>query len=190
MLVVMTSIEGTLPARDRILAAAARLFYRDGLRATGVDRIIAESGVAKMSFYRHFPAKADLIRAFLDHRHDYWMGWLRERVERDFGRRGLAALADALQEWFEEPGFRGCAFINAVAEGGDAGRDVAVRHKDELARYVEELAARLGRRDAKVIAAKAMILIEGAIVRAQMGFAAEAGPLLREMLQDLQDAPA
>ena len=59
----------TLPARERILVTAHELFYRDGLRATGIDRLIAESGVAKLTFYRHFPSKDDLIRTFLDYRH-------------------------------------------------------------------------------------------------------------------------
>src|SRR6218665_2250806 len=64
-----------LPARDRILVTAHQLFYRDGIRATGIDRIIAESGVAKLTFYRHFPSKDDLVLAFLDYRHDRWLAW-------------------------------------------------------------------------------------------------------------------
>ena len=63
---------GTPSARDRILRTAHDLFYRDGIRATGIDRVIAESGVAKLTFYRHFPSKNDLIRAYLDYRHQRW----------------------------------------------------------------------------------------------------------------------
>jgi len=70
----------TPSARDRILETAQRLFYRHGIRAVGVDRIIAESGVAKMSFYRHFPSKRDLVIAFLERRHRFWMDWFTRRV--------------------------------------------------------------------------------------------------------------
>jgi AcrR family transcriptional regulator len=161
-------MQETLPARDRILATALRLFYRDGLRATGIDRIIAESGVAKMSFYRHFPAKADLVRAFLAARHERWMSRFTEAVERRFEKDGLAALAGALAEWFADEDFRGCAFINTVAESGHE-FPLAIEHKRDLAAYVETLAKRLDLPSPARIAAKAMIVIEGAIIRAQMG---------------------
>ena len=72
----------TLPARERILVTAHELFYRDGLRATGIDRIIAESGVAKLTFYRHFPSKDALIRTFLDYRHERWMAWFVDALGR------------------------------------------------------------------------------------------------------------
>jgi AcrR family transcriptional regulator len=157
-----------LSARDRILATALRLFYRDGIRATGIDRIIAESGVAKMSFYRHFPSKADLVRAFLAARHERWMGWFTAAVERRFEKDGLAAIAGALSDWFAEEDFRGCAFINTVAESG-ADYPAAIEHKRELEAYVSTLAQRLSLPCPATVAAKAMIVIEGTIVRAQMG---------------------
>ena len=77
-----------LPARERILVTAHALFYRDGIRATGVDRLIAESGVAKLTFYRHFPSKDDLVRAFLDYRHERWMAWLVDALGRHGARPG------------------------------------------------------------------------------------------------------
>ncbi|HFJ8955946.1 TPA: TetR/AcrR family transcriptional regulator, partial [Serratia liquefaciens] len=64
-----------LPPRQRILLTAHDLFYRDGVRATGIDRIISESGVAKVTFYRHFPSKNELIEAFLAYRHEQWLSW-------------------------------------------------------------------------------------------------------------------
>jgi AcrR family transcriptional regulator len=156
------------PARERILATASRLFYQEGLRATGIDRIIAESGVAKMSFYRHFPSKADLVRAFLQARHSAWMSWFTEAVENRLESHGFAAIAGALAEWFAQPDFRGCAFINTVAEaGGDY--PLAIDHKRELESFVAALAERLGFSAPALAAAQAMIVIEGMIVRAQMG---------------------
>jgi AcrR family transcriptional regulator len=161
-------------ARDRILDTAKRLFYRDGFRATGIDRIIAESGVAKMSLYRHFASKDDLIAAFLDWRHDHWMAWFTAAVETRLARHeGLAAVADVLGEWFGQDDFRGCAFINAVAETGatDDPRhfDQAVRHKRGLERYLADVAARLGLATPEQAAEEAMLCVGGMIVRAQMG---------------------
>jgi AcrR family transcriptional regulator len=161
-------------ARDRILDTAKRLFYRDGFRATGIDRIVAESGVAKMSLYRHFPSKDDLISAFLDWRHDHWSSWFTAAVDARLARgEGLGAVADVLGEWFGEEDFRGCAFINAVAETGatDDHRHLeqAVRHKQELERYLGGVAARLGLAAPERVAEEAMLCVEGMIVRAQMG---------------------
>jgi AcrR family transcriptional regulator len=171
-------------ARDRILSTALRLFYRDGIRATGIDRIIAESGVAKMSFYRHFPSKNDLVRAFLEARHEIWMAKFRGAVERRFAAEGFAAVAGALSDWFAEADFRGCAFINTVAEAGTEFPQ-AVGHKRELEAYVRELAERLSLPSPSGIAAKAMIVIEGAIVRAQMGETGGLEEILKQMFTDL-----
>jgi AcrR family transcriptional regulator len=164
-------------ARDRILDTAKRLFYRDGLRATGIDKIIAESGVAKMSLYRHFPSKNDLIAAFLDWRHAHWTTWFTEAVEARWTRTPtLCVLADVLGAWFEEDDFRGCAFINAVAETGGADaadvagasqRTLAQRHKAGLEAYIAELAVRLQLSAPALVAQEAMLCIDGMIVRAQ-----------------------
>jgi AcrR family transcriptional regulator len=161
-------------ARERILDTAKRLFYRDGLRATGIDRIVAESGVAKMSLYRHFPSKDDLIAAFLDWRHEHWMTWFTAAVEARLAEgAGLAAVADALGEWFGQDDFRGCAFINAVAETGATDnprhRELALAHKRALERYLGEVAARLHCAAPDQVAQEAMLCVEGMIVRAQMG---------------------
>jgi AcrR family transcriptional regulator len=160
-------------ARDRIIDTALRLFYQDGYRATGIDRIIAESGVAKMSLYRHFSSKDELISAFLDARHDAWMDWFRtEMTARLARRRELGAIADALGAWFRQDDFRGCAFINVVAEAGQGENTGHVRqaaeHKDALADYVVALAKELGLRKPAAVADEAMLCIEGMIVRFQM----------------------
>jgi AcrR family transcriptional regulator len=160
-------------ARDRILDVAKRLFYRDGFRATGIDKIIAESGVAKMSFYRNFPSKNHLITAFLEWRHEHWMTWFIGAVEPRWQRQpGLEVLADALGEWFAQDDFRGCAFINSVAETGvsDEPRhlELAVSHKGGLEQYIVTLAERLGLVMPQQVAQEAMLCLEGMIVRAQM----------------------
>jgi len=105
-----------LPARDRILQTAHDLFYGEGIRATGINRVIAESGVTKVTFYRHFPSKNDLIREFLEYRHRRWMTWFTDALQRHGGT--LQALTPTLSEWFRNAVYRGCAFINSVGELG------------------------------------------------------------------------
>jgi len=162
-----------LPARQRILDTACRLFYSEGLRATGIDRIIAESGVAKMSFYRHFPSKNDLILAFLQIRHEAWMARFTAAVESAASKRpGLPALADALASWFADADYRGCAFINAVAESRvpatpEVGA-IAASHKAELRDWIAAYAGRCGLARPAQAADEAMLVVEGMIVRFQM----------------------
>lgn len=161
-----------LSARERILRTAHDLFYRDGIRATGVDRLIAESGVAKLTFYRHFASKDDLVRAFLDYRHARWMAWFVDALGRHGAHagRGLPALADALAEWFRDPDFRGCAFINSVVEVGasvQGAMEIARRHKEEMEQVIGEL---LPQGDGRAARARAVaVAVDGAVVRAQMG---------------------
>lgn len=161
--------------RDRILDVAKRLFYRNGFRATGIDKIIAESGIAKMSLYRNFRSKDDLISAFLEWRHDYWMSWFVNSVESRFARTPqLDIIADTLDEWFVQEDFRGCAFINLVAETGATEKPdylvQAIHHKAGLELYIIELADRLGLGETASVAQEAMLCVEGMIVRAQMKY--------------------
>jgi len=159
----------TLSARDRILLTAHDLFYADGIRATGIDRIIAESGVAKLTFYRHFASKDELVMAFLNHRHERWMAWFVDALGRHGASSGggLMPLLQTMQEWFEDPVFRGCAFINVVAEMGDSQPGmmrIAQSHKDDMLRVIEGL---LPAGDSS-LANAAALAVDGAIVRAQM----------------------
>ncbi|MBW8714540.1 MAG: TetR/AcrR family transcriptional regulator [Variovorax paradoxus] len=184
------STVASLPARERILLTAHDLFYADGIRATGIDRVIAASGVTKVTFYRHFPSKDDLVRAFLDHRHARWMAWFVDAL----GRRGaheragnagaLLLLADAMAEWFADAAFRGCAFINAVAEVGGSVEGAAERAREHKREMVEVIAGLLpAALPARMALAQAAALgVDGAIVKAQMGGAA----LAREAVDDLR----
>ncbi|AQH01262.1 TetR family transcriptional regulator [Burkholderia sp. KK1] len=150
----------------RILLTAHDLFYRDGIRATGVDRVIAESGVAKKTFYRYFPSKDDLIVAFLDFRHDNWMTWFRAALKRHGGT--LNALVPALAEWFGDENYRGCAFINSVVEVGATlpqAVDISRRHKRDMTAAIRALmpSSRSAKPDAQALA----LAVDGAIVAAQ-----------------------
>jgi AcrR family transcriptional regulator len=162
-----------LSARERILRTAHVLFYREGIRSTGVDRIIAEAGVTKMTFYRHYPSKNDLIVAFLDYRHRIWMTWFQDALQRH-GNSPLA-IAPVLQEWFTDPAFRGCAFINALGEVGPSMPGVVqrvIQHKAKLRNVIEGLLPNDCER--KTLASAIAMAIDGAVVRAEWGEPAEA----------------
>lgn len=157
---------GPYPARERILRTAHDLFYRDGVRATGIDRVIAESGVTKTTFYRHFPSKNDLIRAYLAYRHQCWLSWFADAL----ARHGNApeAIVPAVGEWFRDRQFRGCAFINSVGELGGALPEVvaiARSHKQDMTAAIAAVlpASRQRTKLAQTVA----LAIDGAIVRTQ-----------------------
>ncbi|MER5500881.1 TetR/AcrR family transcriptional regulator [Streptomyces sp. NPDC002466] len=126
------------PARGRILEAAARRFYADGVAATGIDTITAEAGVAKMSLYNNFDSKADLVTAYLGARHEEWLGLYRRRLaDAETPRDAVLAVFDAYADHAGlayEHGFRGCGLLNAAAElpTGHEGRAVVRRHKEEV----------------------------------------------------------
>ena len=118
---------GPESGRERVLETAYKLFSRHGTRAVGVDRIIAESGVAKMTLYRNFASKDDLILAFLERREERWTrAWLQETVESRAATpaQRLLAIFDVFGEWFARDDFEGCSFINVMLELDDPGSPV------------------------------------------------------------------
>lgn len=169
-------------ARERILQTAHDLFYLEGVRATGIDRVIAESGVTKVTLYRHYPSKNELILAFLDYRHERWMAWFDAALRR-FGDDS-AALAPTLAEWFAHPQFRGCAFINTVAELGPALPQALERARAHKRAMQARIAALLPAGAAREIRARTLaVAVDGAIVRAACdGDAADALDALRSVV--------
>jgi len=175
------SEDGTAPAgrrgraRQQLLEAAARRFYADGVAATGIDTITAEAGVAKMSLYNNFASKADLVRAYLEARHEEWLGLYRRRLDQADGpREGVLAVFDAYADHAEqayEHGFRGCGLLNAAAElpAGDPGRAVVRAHKEEVedlfAGHLSEL-LRSRPDEARGLAEHLSFMLEGAVARA------------------------
>lgn len=156
---------------ERVLAVASRLFYQRGIRATGIDAIIAESGVAKASFYKHYSSKDDLVVAFLRRRDEQWRRWVAERVEAlspTPGGRPLAVF-DVLGERFSGKDFRGCAFINCMVELADRSAPAhlaAVEHKRAVTAYFESLLREAGVANAPEVAHQFIVLMDGAIVTA------------------------
>jgi AcrR family transcriptional regulator len=165
--------------RAHLVSVAVRLFRDCGYHAVGIDKILAESGVAKRTLYLHFRSKDELIVAALAERDQEWREWFRESVKRRSataeGR--LLAVFDALEEWFGRADFNGCMFINAAAEfpkvSSPIHREVA-RHKGLVREYVVDLAEGAGARDPGALADGICLLMEGAIVMAQVTGSASA----------------
>jgi AcrR family transcriptional regulator len=154
-------------ARDKILATAFRLFYAHGLRAAGIDTIIAESGVAKATFYKYFPAKDELILAYLDKVDGIWTEQLHTAAEAagpDPAAR-LVGLFDALSSACRRDGYRGCAFINAAAESASGTRVHArtVAHKDQIRAWIRDLADQAGAPDPDRLARSLTLLLDGGL---------------------------
>jgi AcrR family transcriptional regulator len=161
--------------RERILWTAYELFCRDGIGATGIDRIVAGAGVAKMSLYNHFASKDELARAVLHMRAELWThGWLEYEVERretDPVAR-LLVLFDIFDEWFRRPDFESCLFIRALFEtnGQDSPvPDAATEEFANIRALVRGLAADAGARDPEALAYELQILMSGAVVLATEG---------------------
>jgi AcrR family transcriptional regulator len=160
--------------RRHIVETAYRLFKRDGFHATGLDKIIAEAQVAKMTVYRHFPTKDGLIVEVLD--------WRAERFKRQLGQLSgaamtpgekIAAIFDWHERWFDNPDFHGCLFQHALAEFGEPAHAVfeaVARQKRDLQQRLRDiLAESLPDDRATHVATTLFMLIEGATVLAHMG---------------------
>jgi AcrR family transcriptional regulator len=165
----------SVSARERILDTAYDLFSHRGIRAVGVDTIVANSGVAKMTLYRHFASKDDLVLAFLARREERWTnGWLRAEVESrgSTGGERLLAIFDVFGEWFEKPDFEGCSFINVLLEFGDPAhpvRQASVMHLANIRDFLRSLAEDAGVADPDAIARQWHVLMKGSIVAAGEG---------------------
>ena len=160
--------------RQHVVETAYTLFKRAGFHATGIDRIIAEADVAKMTMYRHFPSKDELIVEVLDYR--------ARRFERQLDQlaqevatpeRKIGKIFDWHERWFSSPDFHGCLFAHALAEFGDPGHPVfqaVARQKNGLKRHLQSiLEAVMPPKQAEGAAAALLMLIEGATLMAQMG---------------------
>lgn len=159
------------PLKQRVLDIADTLFYAEGVRAIGIDRIIAESGIAKASFYRFFASKDILIAEWLVMRDQAWRQWLEDSVAmlspQPAGRP--LAVFDALYARFATPTFRGCAFTNTIIELSNPdhpGALAARRHKELVIALLERYLGEAGYINAPALAADLMLLVDGALITA------------------------
>ena len=173
-----TTVSPTRPAgdaRERILSTAYRLFCRHGIRAVGIDTIIAESGVAKMSIYRHFHSKDELVLAVLQRRESRWtQDWLQTEVNRRAatGAERLLAIFDVFDEWVRRRDFEGCCFVRTLLEFADRKHPLHQASRQHLANvraFLRSLAEEAGVGDPAALAHQWHILMKGSIVAAGEG---------------------
>jgi AcrR family transcriptional regulator len=158
-------------AKQRLLHAADELFYNEGIHAVGIDRVIARAGVAKGSLYYSFAGKDDLVRAYLTERHGRWAARVDAGIEAHTDpRERILAVYDVLGALFAEPDYRGCAFMNALAEA--APDSVEARAATTFRAWVRQLflglATDAGAEDPKSLAESLVVLYDGAVATAQM----------------------
>ena len=166
-----TRLKGGSETRERILQTADRLFYQEGIRAVGVDRIIAEADVAKMSLYKHFPSKDALILAVLKHREETFFSTIQVSMEKHGKklRDPLRAFFAALKETVESSGFRGCAFNNAAVELVDPAHpafEFVREHKQRFLEFLQGLVEQSIGRKGSHVASVVDLLVGGAVVTA------------------------
>jgi AcrR family transcriptional regulator len=173
----VATVDGTgkESGRERVGRAAYDLFSKDGTATVGVDAIIARAGTAKMTLYRNFPSKTDLILDFLQRRERVWTeDWLQAESQ----RRGstpaeqLLAIFDVFGEWFARADFEGCAFLTVMLESAhrdDAVHQASVQHLANIRHYLKGLAAAAGIENTDSFARQWHILMKGSIMAAHEG---------------------
>ncbi|MER6459231.1 TetR/AcrR family transcriptional regulator [Streptomyces sp. NPDC048409] len=159
-------------SEERILTAAAELFYANGLRGVGVDQVIAASGVSKSTLYAHFRTKEELVAAYLRRTDDSWTAQLRAAAERagDDPAERLVGLFDALTDAFDRHGFFGCPFVSAAVEAelDSEARAVTVRHTRRRQEWLAELSRQAGAGDPDGLARGIGLLVDGALASGRL----------------------
>lgn len=175
------------PRRQHLIDTAYRLFNEHGYHATGIDWILAESGVSKATLYKHFRSKEDLILAVLQQRHEQLMTLLEGAIHeaKNKGEQPVLAIFDVLDEWFATEGFFGCNFINASAEYSSAGDEIhefAARHKRDMEQLIRD---NLDNDPDGSLAAELALLVDGAVVYAHTRGDRRAAKLAKRMAEQL-----
>jgi AcrR family transcriptional regulator len=180
-------------ARDRLLAAARELFYKEGINNVGIDRVIEHAGVAKASLYSNFGSKDELVRAYLRGMHERRVARIQDRIERHRSpRERILAVFDYVGETFTQPNYRGCAFVRTSAEmpGEGVGKDVIDEARAWMRELFTSLAREAGARNAPALAQQLVLLYDGAVTAAQVDGNVEAAATARALAAQLIDAAA
>jgi AcrR family transcriptional regulator len=172
------------PKRDHLMETAWRLFYRDGYRAVGIDTLLAEAGVAKMTLYNHFSSKEELITAVLTKRSEALLARVDEAIAAAgrLPQRQLASVFDGLKAWFAMDEFKGCAFIRALSEYPEPDHPIhqaAWRHKRAMNARLRAIADAAHARNPAALADTFSLLIDGAIVASHATGATETADTAR-----------
>jgi AcrR family transcriptional regulator len=158
--------------KDKLFQKAARLFYQHGYRAIGVDTIAVESGIGKMTLYRHYPSKDDLIVAYLkDSDETFWANFDEIVKNAITPRDKLLAFFESLQQYASTPACYGCPFLNVATEYPEMdhpGHQVALQHKESVRARFRSLAKEAGAREPNVLADQLFLLMDGAYMASRM----------------------
>ncbi|RNM12088.1 TetR/AcrR family transcriptional regulator [Nocardioides pocheonensis] len=174
-------------ARARLIAAAERLFYAEGIHAVGVDRLCAEAGVSKRSLYQHFGGKDDVVTAMVQARADEFGRQLTGENRSPRGR--VLVVFEALDRGSEAPDFHGCPFVGAVTELKDRDHPAARLAREQKNRLTEYFQAALidgGARDPGLLAPQLTLIFDGASAHAMMHFGST--PATRQAVETLLSA--
>ncbi len=177
--------------RGRLIHAAVQLIYLQGLQAVGLDQVLAEAGVTKTTFYKHFQSKDDLFIETIRFRDEWeskaWQNAI-HKLAGDDPRAQLLALFDVLDIWFNDPDFNGCQFINAAAEipnPADPIHEVAAAHKRALRDGFRNLAANAEFADPEAFADQYTALVEGTLILRQVHGRNDAARVIRPAVESL-----
>jgi AcrR family transcriptional regulator len=183
-------------ARSRVLSTAYTLFCRQGVQATGIDRIVAEAGVAKMTLYRHFRSKEELVLAVLDLREELWSNrWLIAEARRrgDTPSEQLLAIFDLFDGWFHQPDYEGCLLNNVLLESRERPiRAACIAKRQNVLAFLRSLTDAAGARDPDTLARQWQLLMTGAMVEVaggDLGAARRAQAMATLLLEQEQQAP-
>lgn len=180
--------------KDELFQTAARLFYQHGYRAIGVDTLASESGIGKMTLYRHYPSKDDLIVAYLqDSNEVFWNHFEQSTKDAPTPREKLLVFFKALQDYVVTPACYGCPFLNVATEYPETdypGHQVAIEHKQAVRARFYQLAHEAGARQPEVLANALFLLMDGAYMAARMFDASPSNPAanVAEAARQLVDA--
>jgi len=179
-----------LSKREQLIKTAVELFAKNGIHATGIDTIVAYSGVTKKTLYAHFHSKEELVLAALRH----YDGQFRNAFMRQVEAKGrtpkarLLAIYDVAETWFRQNNFYGCMFINAVGEHSDPDtslRRVCSDFKRMVAEFIQDLCTKIGARNPQQLAEELALLFEGAIVTSQVSGNPKAAQIARRSAKTL-----
>jgi len=185
-------MENEVTPKDKVFQTAARLFYQHGYRAVGVDTIAAESGIGKMTLYRHFPSKDDLIVAYLKDSNDKFWNYFEQSTKDALTPHGkLVAFFQALQDYATTPACYGCPFLNVATEYPETdylGHQVALEHKQSVRARFSQLAKEAGAKKPDVLADQLFLLMDGAYMASRMFGAKNPAAYVAEAAQVLVDS--
>ena len=189
----MLEMRQSAGVRHVIIAALLNALRRDGSAEVEMSEALARAGVHEFAVDEQVQLKEGLVGAFLRDRQPIWIRWFENEIEARYEATGggLEIISDVLQMGFEDPKCLGCAFLNIVAEGGDFASEpfaIAREQKEQLRRFVEQLAVRMGLQHPDMAASAAVLVIEGTIVRTLMTGSLKEAQTARLLFQCLQHA--